>query len=127
MGLNKSYSNVCGSILMMNPLPGRNKVYGLILQHDRQMEVATHQEHSSISHAMHTARSPAAPSSSPHRKPLHCTYCDQDDHLVDRYFYIIGFSVGHKWHGKNVKPRNKKAAAHNVELKKDPINESPTR
>ncbi|KAF9689760.1 hypothetical protein SADUNF_Sadunf01G0125700 [Salix dunnii] len=34
--------------------------------------------------------------------------------------------VGHKWHGKNVKPRNKKTTIHNVEMKKESSNESPT-
>lgn len=33
--------------------------------------------------------------------------------------------MGHKWHGKNVKPRNKKLVAQNVELKKEPTNEGP--
>lgn len=41
MGLNEPYSTVSGSILMMNPLPDTRKVHGLILQHERQMDVAT--------------------------------------------------------------------------------------
>lgn len=38
---------------------------------------------------------------------------------------MIGFPVGHKWHGKNVKPKNKKAAIHNIEMKKESTNGSP--
>ncbi|CAL9005330.1 unnamed protein product [Prunus brigantina] len=41
MGLNDSYSTVRGSILMMNPIPDTRRVHGLILQHERQMEVAS--------------------------------------------------------------------------------------
>ena len=40
MGLNESYSQVRGSILMMSPFLDMRKVYGLILQQERQMEVA---------------------------------------------------------------------------------------
>ncbi|CAN6683323.1 unnamed protein product [Malus baccata var. baccata] len=49
-------------------------------------------------------------------KSLKCTYCDGDGHLVDRCYYIIGFPVGHKWHGRNMKPKNKRTAANNAEI-----------
>ncbi|KAM5572249.1 hypothetical protein ABKV19_012354 [Rosa sericea] len=126
MGLNDSYSTVRGSILMMNPLPDTRKAHGLILQHERQMEAASRHENLPTSHAMQASCAPATPSPSVHRKPLKCTYCEQEGHLVERCYYIIGFPVGHKWHGKNVKPKNKRPAAHNVELKKVPTNEGPT-
>lgn len=105
MGLKDSYSNISGSILMMNPLPDIKKVHGLILQHERQMEAATCCEHPSISHAMQAARTSSTPKTSFSRKPLKCTYCEEENHLVDRCFYLKGFPVGHKWHGKNMKPR----------------------
>ena len=37
---------------------------------------------------------------------------DRNNHLVDCCFYLHGFLVGHKLHGKNVKP--KKPVAHNI-------------
>nr|DAD30130.1 TPA_asm: hypothetical protein HUJ06_031598 [Nelumbo nucifera] len=129
MGLNATFSQVRGSILMMNPLPDTRKVHGLILQQERQMEVATRREISPASHAMQVTRGAAtqtARSSSSNHKDKHCTYCDQTGHLVDRCYYLIGFLVGHKWHGKNIKPKNRRAAAHNVEVKKEADNESPT-
>ncbi|CAN6681317.1 unnamed protein product [Malus baccata var. baccata] len=128
MGLNDSYSVVRGSILMMSPLPDTHRVHGLILQHERQMDVASRRELGTSSHAMQVQRPPAPSSSNDRfpspsagsfsRKSLKCTYCDGDGHLVDRCYYIIGFPVGHKWHGKNVKPKNRKAAAHNAEITK---------
>ncbi|KAL5758614.1 hypothetical protein ACOSP7_021225 [Xanthoceras sorbifolium] len=129
MGLNEPYYQVRGAILMMNPLPDTRKTHGMILQHERQMEVAVRRKIPSISHAMQTTckiTPVAANTSSSYRKDLRCTYCEQEGHLVDRCYYLIEFPVGHKWHGKNVRPRNKKPAAHNVEMKKDPTNESPT-
>ena len=85
--------------------------------------MATHQEIPPASHAMQIARSPAQITISPSQCKC-CTYCDYEGHLVDQCYYIIGFRVGHKWHRKNVKPRNKKVAAHNVEMKREPTNES---
>jgi len=40
MGLNEPYSTMRGSILMMSPIPDTRRVHGLILQHERQMDVA---------------------------------------------------------------------------------------
>ncbi|CAL2238856.1 unnamed protein product [Prunus armeniaca] len=121
MGLNDSYSTVRGSILMMNPIPDTRRVHGLILQHERQMEVASRRENPSYSHAMQTSLAPATTGSFRSYKPSKCSHCDPS---VDHCYYIIGFPVGHKWHGKNVQSRNKKPpthndkriAAHNVQL-----------
>lgn len=52
IGLDESYSQVRGSILMMSPLPNTQKVHGLILQQERQMEVVICQEIMPASHAM---------------------------------------------------------------------------
>lgn len=112
----------------MSPLPDTRKVHGLVLQQERQMEAAIRREIPPLSHAMQIARTPtqqmATPSSN--RKDLRCTHCEQGGHTVDRCYYLIGFPVGHKWHGKNVKPRNKKPTAHNVEMQKESTNDSPT-
>ncbi|KAB2626912.1 hypothetical protein D8674_020530 [Pyrus ussuriensis x Pyrus communis] len=121
MGLNESYATVQGSILMMSPLPDTRRVHGLILQHERQMDVASRRNMGTSSHAMQVQRTYASSSSNSKtsntfsRKSLKCTYCDGDGHLVDRCYYIIGFPEGHKWHGKNVKPKNKRGAANNAE------------
>ncbi|XP_068312594.1 uncharacterized protein [Pyrus communis] len=115
MGLNNSYATVRGSILMMSPLPDTRRVHGLILQHERQMDVANRRDMGTNSHTMQVQRTDASSSHSKtfntfSRKSLKCTYCDGDGHLVDRCYYIIGFPEGHKWHGKNVKPKNKRTS-----------------
>ena len=46
------------------------------------------------------------------RKQLKCNYCNQFDYLVDCCYYLHGFLVGHKLHGKNVKL--KKLDVHNI-------------
>ncbi|KAL2486168.1 Uncharacterized protein Adt_30924 [Abeliophyllum distichum] len=37
-----------------------------------------------------------------------CTYCRMTDHIVGTCYFIHGFPPGHKFHGKDVKPRNKR-------------------
>ncbi|KAB2631507.1 hypothetical protein D8674_009026 [Pyrus ussuriensis x Pyrus communis] len=130
MGLNDSYATIRGSILMMSPFPDTRRVHGLILQHERQMDIGSRM--GTHSHAMQAQRTLAPslsnkqPSNTFSRKSLKCTYCDGDGHLVDRCYYIIGFPERHKWHGKNVKPKNKRSAVNNVEALNSPTTTKPT-
>ncbi|CAL2277125.1 unnamed protein product [Prunus armeniaca] len=57
MGLSDTYSTVRGSILMMNPLPDTCKVHGLVLQHERQLEVTSMHDNLVTPYAMQTGRS----------------------------------------------------------------------
>lgn len=58
MGLNESYSIIQGSILIKSPLPDTRRVHGLVLQHERQVDVVNRRE--PTAHAMQTSR-PTAP------------------------------------------------------------------
>ncbi|KAI9152780.1 hypothetical protein LWI28_001056 [Acer negundo] len=40
------------------------------------------------------------------KTPLHCFYCDQDHHNIERCYYLHDFLVGNKLHGNNMKPHN---------------------
>ncbi|RVW98257.1 putative mitochondrial protein [Vitis vinifera] len=42
------------------------------------------------------------------KTPLHCSYCDRDYHSIEKCYYLHGFPIGHKLHGKNVKPPNQR-------------------
>ncbi|XP_070679241.1 uncharacterized protein [Malus domestica] len=122
MGLNDSYSTVRGSVMLMSPLPDTRRVHGLILQHERQIAVVNRRDMGTNSHAMQVQQASASQlNNNKHfntssRKSLKCTYCDGDGHLVDRCYYIIGFPIGHKWHGRNMKLKNKRTAANNAEI-----------
>ncbi|TXG65646.1 hypothetical protein EZV62_006921 [Acer yangbiense] len=51
------------------------------------------------------------------KTPLHCSYCDRDHHSIEKCYYLHGFPVGHKLHGKNVKPPNQRYSnANNVRV-----------
>ena len=65
------------------------------------------------------------------KKFLNCSYCYGDTHTVEYCYYINGFPVGHKLHGKNVKPKNKRPTAYTVYRDSTLVhdskpNESPT-
>ncbi|XP_022852181.1 uncharacterized protein LOC111373833 [Olea europaea var. sylvestris] len=44
LGLNETYAAVRGIILMMSPLPDTRKAFSITLQHERQLDVASHHE-----------------------------------------------------------------------------------
>ncbi|KAL5745445.1 hypothetical protein ACOSP7_026591 [Xanthoceras sorbifolium] len=123
MGLNESYATVRGSILMMSPLPDTRKVHALVLQQERQIEVAARRENTSYA-AMQTSKiqqgsysgsfipSEAGRSQDKKRttitgKKKNCSFCGRDYHIIDRCYYIPGFPQGHKLHGKDVEAKRK--------------------
>nr|XP_028943579.1 uncharacterized protein LOC114819382 [Malus domestica] len=111
MGLNDNYSAIRGQILLMQPLPDTRRVYSLVLQQEKQVEVS-HNRDSISHHAMHAANNGEltnqAHQAQKRRTPLHCSYCDQDRHSIETCYYLNGFPPGHKFHGKNVKPPNQR-------------------
>ena len=144
MGLNEPYSTMHDSILMMSPILDTRHVHGLILKHERQMDVANRQI---TSHAMQISRyikggtrsgnsmgmrSPGASyGDGKHIKPLSCSYCHGDTHTVDKCYFLNGFLVGHRLHGKNIKPRNHNPTTYSTIKKTIPLydnkpNKSPT-
>ncbi|KAF9669962.1 hypothetical protein SADUNF_Sadunf13G0019100 [Salix dunnii] len=90
------------------------------------MEVAARNSIVPVSHAMQVARRGGSQTVTSFGSKKFCTHCEQGGHLVDQCYYLIGFPIGHKWHGKNVKPRNKKATINNIEVKRESANDSPT-
>ena len=65
------------------------------------------------------------------RRSLKCSYCDEDTYIIKNCYYLNDYPIGHKLHGKNIKPKNKRSAAYTIE--KDPFpehdnksNERPT-
>ncbi|RVW99200.1 Retrovirus-related Pol polyprotein from transposon RE1 [Vitis vinifera] len=91
MGLNDSYAAIRGQILLMQPLPDTRRVYSLVLQQEKQVQKQ--------------------------KTPLHCSYCDRDYHSIEKCYYLHGFPIGHKLHGKNVKsPNQHHSNANNVKV-----------
>eukprot|EP00261_Vitis_vinifera_P031368 XP_019072611.1 PREDICTED: uncharacterized protein LOC109121793 [Vitis vinifera] len=119
MGLNDSYAAIRGQILLMHPLPDTRRVYSLVLQQEKQVEVSLNNGNKNH-YAMLADRDNKATSAHQVQKqktPLHCSYCDRDYHSIEKCYYLHGFPIGHKLHGKNVKPPNQRHSnANNVKV-----------
>ena len=108
MGLNDSYAAVHSQILLMQPLPDTRRVYSLVLQQEKQVEVSLNRgnmNHNAMLADQNTKKTQANQVQK-QKAPLHCSYCDRDYHSIEKCYYLHGFPVGYKLHGKNVKPPN---------------------
>jgi hypothetical protein len=82
-GLNEQFSVVKSQILLMDPLPPMNKVFSLVLQHERQM---TPIDDSKV--LLNAAKGKAPYSSKPSSRT--CTFCGRGNHTVDNCFQKHG-------------------------------------
>jgi hypothetical protein len=115
IGLNESFSHVKGQILLMDPLPPINKVFSLIVQHERQKEIfgslSTMHNNASTLFTKGPASSPSSHirpttnSSNPrHGKPSAirkdrptCTHCGVYGHTMEKCYRLHGFPPGFKF------------------------------
>jgi hypothetical protein len=80
-GLNSNFDTVKSQILLMEPLPPLNKVFSLVLQHERQGNFTPSQDSDALINA---AKSRFASSSK--STPKVCTYCGRDNHTIETCF-----------------------------------------
>ncbi|XP_030934597.1 uncharacterized protein LOC115960041 [Quercus lobata] len=120
MGLNESYSQIKGQILLMEPLPTVNKAYSLLIQEERQRNVGignpVHIESTTLavkgSEANSNPNFPNFPAffansgvfggknSKGRDRPI-CTHCGKLGHVMEKCFKLHGFPPGFKPKGKN--------------------------
>ena len=104
MGLNYSYSQIKGHILLIEPLPSTNKVYSLLIQEERQRNVGN-----SNAHVKSTALVVKGSNSNPFffggknskgkDRPI-CSHCGRLGHTMEKCFKLHGFPLGFKPKGK---------------------------
>ncbi|CAL5346093.1 unnamed protein product [Camellia sinensis] len=97
MGLNESYSAIRRLIILMNPLPDVTKIpktAAMIAHRNEPTMLAVRQSSTFRSN---------------NRKPLHCSYCNQDHHVRDTCWKLHGYPLGHPKHHstKSVQGRNR--------------------
>ncbi|XP_075645486.1 uncharacterized protein LOC142616544 [Castanea sativa] len=117
MWLNKSYSQIKGQILLMEPLPTINKVYSLLIQEERQRSVGlgnyVHIESTTLAvKGSNVNSNPNFPgffgnfgasggkNSKGRDKPI-CTHYGKLGHVMEKCFKLHGFPPGFKPKGKN--------------------------
>ena len=105
MGLNESYSVVCGQLLLMNPLPDVSQAYSSIIQEEKQRNLGTRREtieapamtiqkeEPTTLAIRHKSVQSSCPNSNNH-KPLHCCHYDRDHHTRDTCWKLHGYPPG---------------------------------
>ncbi|GAU20493.1 hypothetical protein TSUD_130510 [Trifolium subterraneum] len=84
-GLNEHFAVVKSQILLMDPLPPMNKVFSLVLQHERQSNFSPSEDSKAL---LNAAKSKGSfPSKNPARI---CTFCGKDNHIVANCFKKYG-------------------------------------
>lgn len=97
MGLNPSYDNVRGNILMMQPLPAISKAYSLLTHDEKQREIhPTVQSFPDVT-SMNVQAKPQE-----NFKKSVCTHCKKSGHTINKCYRLIGFPKEFKF----TKPRH---------------------
>jgi hypothetical protein len=112
MGLNDSYKAIRGKILLLNPLLDVRQTYSSIVQEEKQRSLGdTHettetatitvQQVELTALAVLSGQGASSCSNSFNRKPLHCSYCDNDHHVRDTCWKLHGYPPDHPKHKAN--------------------------
>ena len=104
MGLNDSYSQINGQLLLMEPLPSINKVYSLLIQEERHRNVGNSNGHiESTTLAMKGSNFNSVFSRGKNSKgkdrPIY-SHCGRLGHTMEKCFKLHGFPLGFKPKGK---------------------------
>lgn len=106
MGLNDSFSNARGQILMMNPLPSTPQAYSLVKQEEKQRIghnvnlTMSFMANSNNTKAPKTVSDTSTQSAGAKKPALKCTFCQKEGHLRENCFKIIGYPPKGKGRGK---------------------------
>ncbi|GAU30899.1 hypothetical protein TSUD_381130 [Trifolium subterraneum] len=84
-GLNDNFSVVKSQILLMDPLPTMNKVFSMVIQHERQGNFPLIDESKISINAAKFGKPSSSKSSS-----RGCSYCGKDNHVVENCFKKYG-------------------------------------
>ncbi|XP_039134878.1 uncharacterized protein LOC120272178 [Dioscorea cayenensis subsp. rotundata] len=102
MGLNESYTNVRGNMLIMKPLPTVRQAYSLLIQEEKQREIRS-RSHFTLDGVSFNAGNTynrnvtqiANRGKSEFRK-LFCEYCKKAGHRKEKCFKLHGFPNNYK-------------------------------
>ncbi|KAL5537487.1 hypothetical protein UlMin_045928 [Ulmus minor] len=139
MGLDDSFSQVRGQLLLMDPMPPINRVFSLIVQEEQQRKtnppsdsnnstgtmafaVKTEAVKTGGSNSQRFQNSNFNASKNQKRDRPYCTHCKILGHTMDQCYKIHGYPPGYKFKINN----NSNAAAHQVSASDDrPDQSSP--
>ena len=90
MGLNESFSQVRGQLLLMDPLPPINKVFALISQEEKQRTVMTNMGAPILFHVKHDHNKANQGRFQKKDKSL-CTHCGLHGHTIEKCYKLHGY------------------------------------
>ncbi|KAK2371611.1 hypothetical protein QL285_084537 [Trifolium repens] len=108
-GLNENFTTVKSQILLMDPLPPLNKVFSMVLQHERQSNLPSLDDSKALINAAKTGKNHSGGA-----KRV-CSFCGKDNHTVDNCF---------KKHG--IPPHLRKSSANSASLEGGNVVDSST-
>lgn len=110
MGLDDSYTNIRGQILLMLPMPLVSKAYSMLRQEEKQRE--TPKPSSAIPTALNTYKNYSSSTNQPRnnpspnpqsntqndrrsnfRKGVFCAYCKKEGHSKEECFKLLGYPL----------------------------------
>ena len=96
MGLNESFAQVRGQLLLMDPLPPINKVFSLVSQEERHRHSAHTEMAFSVKSANSNPRklSTDAPNRHFKKERPFCTHCQYHGHTIEKCYKIHGYPPG---------------------------------
>ncbi|XP_071740694.1 uncharacterized protein [Rutidosis leptorrhynchoides] len=123
MGLDESYSNIRGQILLMQPLPPVAKAYGMLRQEEKQRKIVVPKvsisaaisaqsgiRHYSTNTSKWNSNRPSYNSTparnSTFKKGIICCNCGLEGHTKEECYKLVGYPIGHSLHDK-YRPPNK--------------------
>lgn len=102
MGLNDSFSQTRGQILLMDPLPSINRVFSLVAQEEKQKSIINESQQSVAFLARtnqslgSTRKNNSNVSRSSNKERPYCTHCKFQGHTIDKCYKIHGYPPGYK-------------------------------
>lgn len=104
MGLNESFSQIRGQILLMDPIPSLNKIFSLIIQEERQRDIGTNNSTSTLAF---NVRGQSNDSNKPRyssgnqgykgrKDSVYCTHCNKPGHTHEKCYKLHGFPPGYR-------------------------------
>lgn len=85
-GLNEQFAAVKSQILLMDPLPTMNKIFSMVIQHERQLQLPIpHDEAQTLINVADSKRFGARNNAFKHGVRI-CTFCGKTNHTVENCF-----------------------------------------
>ncbi|KAJ0039002.1 hypothetical protein Pint_21995 [Pistacia integerrima] len=112
-GLDDQFGTVRSQIMLMDPLPSINKVFSLVVEQERQMnlgasKVFVHKTNNQQNFKSQQPKRSSGPTNSHgNNDNRFCTFCSKPRHTIETCYKKHGYPPGYK-------PRNVHSTAHNV-------------